>query len=177
MQLQGTYCPLLLSASLLLGLTQIISQVKIIISISYTMGPHRQSCSVLLPKQQRHSREVLSCTRAESWLHWCWGSPWALSTLRCKALLVPHGMQHKSSRSWKICQLEVAQHGAWEGRDWMVQTPPVRVGTTAWVGRAGGSWDQPHRLCSSTVPSPSPSNRCTLRQALLFFRSFALQQI
>lgn len=82
MQFQGKCCPLLLTASLLSGLTELISctnnnfyQPLADLSISYIMRSHRQSCTILLSKRQRHSREVLSCTWEESWLHWCWRSP------------------------------------------------------------------------------------------------------
>lgn len=114
-------------------------QVLAALSISYTMGSRRQSCTILLSKQQRHSREVLSCTWDESWLHWCWGSPGALSTPRCKALLIPHAVQHRSSGSLKMCQLEVAQHRAWQGRDWILLHPckqplPGQAPVLGWAG-------------------------------------------
>lgn len=142
-------------------------------SISYTMGSRRQSCIILLSKQQRHSREVLSCTWDESWLHWCWGSPGALSTPRCKALLIPHAVQHRSSGSLKMCQLEVAQHGAWQGRDWILLHPckqplPGQAPVLGWAGLGWGSWEQALWLCSSTVPSSPPSNGHSLGHILLF---------
>lgn len=135
------------------------------------MGLQRCSCTILLPKQQRHSREVLSCTWDESWLHWCWVSPWALSTLRCKALLILHGMHHKSSGSLK--DLPAGSVPAWSmaGRDWIVlhwckHPLPGQAPELGWEG--WGELQPAPRAVTSTVPSSPPSNRCFLGQVLLF---------
>lgn len=175
MQFQGKYCPLLLTASLLSGLTQFISQIQIIISISLLL-PFQSVTQTLLhyltSQTAKHSTEILSCAWDESWLLWCWGGPWALSTLRCKALLIPHGMQHKSSGSLKMCQLEVAQHGAWKG-----ETGSFCTGANTLRGQAQcwGSWDQPLGSAAAQFLHPLPATLPGASPAV--FWSFALQKI
>lgn len=121
------------------------------LSLSYTVGPCRHSCTVWLPKQQRHSREVLSCIWAESWLPWCWGSPWALGTL-----LIPMGCSTSPqgpgrSATWNGPEGSMARERL-DGANTL-----VRAGTSAWVGSAGGAGTTPTGSAAAQCLHPFPA--------------------
>lgn len=167
MQFQGKYCPLLLTAPLLSGLTQFISQIQIIISISLLL-PFQSVTLTLL-----HCLTSQTAKAQHRGLVLCMG--WILAPL---VLGKPMSSEHTQMegtaysprdaaqflRVLKMCQLEVAQHRAWQG-----ETGSFCTGANTLQGQAQ-CWGElgPAPLALLQHSSFIPSQQHSLGQVLLF---------